>query len=241
MRILILGDSLPFPRPNKGQPLPVTWPALLREQYPECDIWLRATPRSCILDVLKEFAFFTDSLAEFDLIVVQTGIVDCAPRPYPRFVYKLIESFCGMPALRRIERFAHARLRWLYGRPWVSSREFAASIRELVETASERHPGIRSAFVPIASPSRTIVQTLPGVDRAAAEYNGTLARTVSDLKSLNAILLDPFAGVDPEVITIEDGHHLSRTGHVCIAAAIGRMITAAEHERPPHAHPSARA
>src|SRR6185312_5176013 len=102
-RILILGDSLPFPRPHKGQPVNVTWPALVKAQLPDADVWLRATPRSCILDVIKEFFFFTDSLPDFDFVVVQTGIVDCAPRPYSRWVYKFFETFLGMAKLRKIE------------------------------------------------------------------------------------------------------------------------------------------
>ena len=221
MRLLILGDSLSFPRPQKGQPLAATWPALLKAGRSDLDIWLRATPRSCILDVLKEFCFFTDSLPEFEVIIVQTGIVDCAPRPYPRWIYKLIETFLGMPALRRIERFAHQNLLWLYNRPWVGAQQFRQSIGQIVRTVHRGNPCTPVLFIPIASPSRTIVQNLPGIDRAAADYNEILRTELARLgPTYSCECLAPFTGVDPLQVTIEDGHHLSVTGHRLIADAI---------------------
>lgn len=225
MRILILGDSLPFPRPHKGQPVDVTWPSLLKAQFPAADIWLRATPRSCILDVIKELNFFTDSLPDFDAIIVQTGIVDCAPRPYPRWIYKLFETFFGMAKLRKIERFAHDHLLWLYGHSWVNDKSFAKIIRQIVATAHERNPALTTLFVPIAPPTRTIVQTLPGIDHSAAIYNGTIERETRVLgDTFRCRCVWPFAESDPFAITIEDGHHLSVVGHRLIADSLAAAI-----------------
>ena len=224
MRILILGDSLPFPRPHKGQPVDVTWPELIKAQMPDADVWLRATPRSCILDVIKEFFFFTDSLPDFDVMIVETGIVDCAPRPYPRWIYKFLETFLGMNGLRKIERFSHDHLLWLHGRPWVGQNSFAKAIRQLVETAHERNPAFTTLFVPIAPPTRTILQTLPGIDHAAAIYNGIIERETGALSErFRCQCVQPFSDSDPFEVTIEDGHHLSITGHRLIA---GALITA---------------
>jgi len=225
VRILILGDSLPFPRPHKGQPVDVTWPTLLKARFPGADLWLRASPRSCILDVIKELFFFTDSLPDFDAIIVQTGIVDCAPRPYPRWVYKSLETFLGMAKLRKIERFAHDHLLWLHGRPWVNERSFASSLRRIVETAHERNPRLVALFIPIAPPTRTIVQTLPGIDHAAAIYNQAMERETSGLAAeYSCQCLQPFADRDPLEITIEDGHHLSVTGHRLIAESLASAL-----------------
>lgn len=221
MRILILGDSLPFPRPHKGQPVDVTWPTLIKAQLPGADVWLRATPRSCILDVIKEFFFFTDSLPDFDVIIVQTGIVDCAPRPYSRWIYKFLETFLGMVRLRKIERFSHDHLLWLYGHPWVSQNAFAKAIRQMVETTHEKNPALTTLFVPIAPPTRTIVGTLPGIDHAAALYNKILEREMYALGGeFPCHCVQPFTNSDPFEITIEDGHHLSVTGHRLIAEAL---------------------
>ena len=244
MRILILGDSLPFPRPQKGQPVDVTWPALLKAQLPEADVWLRATPRSCILDVIKEFFFFTDSLPDFEVIVVQTGIVDCAPRPYPRWIYKLLETFLGMAKLRKIERFSHDHLLWLHGRPWVGQNSFAKAIRQLAETAHERNPALAPLFVPLAPPTRTSVQTLPDIDRAAAIYNKILERETRELsEKFPCHCVQPFSDSDPFEITIEDGHHLSVTGHRLIADALVTAIKTVKPsatDQPQPSNPSAR-
>jgi lysophospholipase L1-like esterase len=236
VRILILGDSLSFPRPHRGQPVATTWPTLLKAQLPAADIWLRAQPRSCILDVLKELSFFTDSLPDFDVVIVQTGIVDCAPRPYPRWLYKLIETFLGMAKLRRIERFAHEHLLWMYNRPWVGTREFVRAVQEIAATVRQRNPRARTVFIPIAAPSRTIVQSLPGIDHAAAAYNKILLREIAALGSAHSCqCVDPFAQADPFDVTIEDGHHLSVAGHRLIAEALARLLNPAiapEHPMP---------
>jgi lysophospholipase L1-like esterase len=225
VRILILGDSLPFPRPHKGQPVDVTWPSLIKARIPDADVWLRATPRSCILDVIKEYFFFTDSLPAFDVVIVQTGIVDCAPRPYSRWIYKFLETFLGMAKLRKIERFAHDHLLWLYGRPWVSQNAFVQGIRQIVETTHGKNPALTTLFVPIAPPTRTIVQTLTGIDHAAALYNRIIEREVSALKKeFLCDCVQPFSNRDPFEITIEDGHHLSVVGHRLIAEALVTTI-----------------
>jgi lysophospholipase L1-like esterase len=227
MRILILGDSLPFPRPLRGQPIAATWPAILKERLPHADIWLRANPRSCMLDVLRELDFFTDSLGAFDLIVVQAGIVDCAPRPYPRLLYKMLEAAVGMPRLRRIERFAHRRLLWAYGRPWVGPRAFGEAVARLADIAHRANPRSEVIFLSIAPPTRTIAADLRGIDRAAAAYNEVLRREVGRLRETRPCrFVDPFAETDPFRTTIEDGHHLSRLGHHLVADAIVSSIEA---------------
>jgi len=225
MRILILGDSLPFPRPNKGQALRATWPSLLKERLPQCETWLRAHTRFTIIDVLKELGFFTESLTEFDAIVVQTGIVDCAPRPYPHFIAKLIDVCVSMPTYRKIERFTHQRLLWLYRRPWVSESAFSAAAERLVQTAYQHNPTLRVFFIPVAPPTRTIVKSLPGIDTAAERYNAILTAKVKTLSpKFGCQCLTPFDSANSLDVTIDDGHHLSSLGHELIADAIAQAF-----------------
>jgi len=221
MRILILGDSLPFPRPTKGQPLGVTWPSLLKERLPQSETCLRAHPRFTITDVLKELGFFTESLVEFDAIIVQTGIVDCAPRPYPHLIAKLLDVCVSMPTFRRIERFTHQRLLWLYRQPWVSERAFADKAERLVQIAFQHNQRLKVLFIPIAPPNRTIATSLPGIAAAAKRYNGALKTKVETLSpKFGCHCLNPFNGANPIDVTIEDGHHLSARGHELIADAL---------------------
>jgi len=225
MRILILGDSLPFPRPAKGQPLRATWPSLLKERLPQSETWLRAHTRFTIIDVLKELGFFTESLTEFDAIIVQTGIVDCAPRPYPHFIARLIDVCVSMPTYRKIERFTHQRLLWLYRRPWVSEGAFSATAERLVQTAYEYNPTLKVLFIPIAPPNRTIVKSLPGIDSAAGRYNEALEAKVKTLSpKFGCQCLNPFYSANPLDVTIDDGHHLSSHGHELIADAIAQAL-----------------
>jgi len=222
MRILILGDSLSLPRPRNGQPLPTTWPILLKEQIPQVELWLRAHTRFTITDVLRELGFFTDSLTEFDALIVQSGIVDCAPRPYPQLVAKLLDAAVGMPTFRKIERFTHEHLLWCYRRAWVSPRAFACSIQNLVHIAHQHNPSLKVIFVPIAPPMRSIVRMLPGIDTAASRYNDILRTTAA---KLSCVTIDPFSCADPSSITIEDGHHLSCLGHRLVACALTAVFS----------------
>lgn len=221
MRILILGDSLPFPRPTRGQPLKLTWPSLLKDRLPQIDAYLRAHPRFTIIDVLKELGFFAESLADFDAVIVQVGIVDCAPRPYPHLIAKLIEVCVSMPTFRKIEGFTHRRLLWCYRRPWVEEAEFVSAAQHLVEMVFSCNPRLKVIFITVAPPSRTIVELLPGIELAAGRYNAALSKIINKLApTYGCRLLDPFTGADQLMFTIEDGHHLSGYGHKLIADSL---------------------
>lgn len=225
MRVLILGDSLPAPRPKRGQPLETTWPALLRERRPDLDVWQRARPRSCSIDVLAEFKLFTESLTRFDAIVVQTGIVDCVPRPYPRWFMKVFEVFANFEQVRAFDRAAHKNFLWAYGRPWVSQKAYEANLTRLVREAAAAHPELKVLFVPIAPPTRRLLTEFRGVDQTVARYNETL-RTLAAQHGDSVSTLDPFSRHDPLALTLDDGHHLTCLGHDSIATEILRLLPA---------------
>lgn len=224
-RILILGDSLPCPMPHRGQPLEVTWPALLRQRLPGLDVWHRARPRWCSFDVLAEFGLFTDSLVSFDAVIVQIGIVDCGPRPYPRWLFRLLELFTTYGQMRRLDGIAHRRFLWVYGRPWVTRGQFKANLESLVATAAARNPRLRVAFVPILPPTRRLVRLLPGIAASAARYNEVL-RELAREHPANAHAVEPYAAHDPHALTLEDGQHLTRLGHELIAAHLAAVLFA---------------
>jgi lysophospholipase L1-like esterase len=176
-------------------------------------------------DVLRELNFFTESLSDFDAMIVQCGIVDCVRRPYPYWTYKILETLLPMERFRKLERFAHRRLLWVYGRPWLNKHAYRAAVTNLLEIVDANAPRLPVYFVPIATPTRKSLKDLPGVDRAAVEYNRILDEVVQ-LRSAShpCAVLQPFSSVDPLSITIEDGHHLSVEGHRLIASAVANAL-----------------
>jgi lysophospholipase L1-like esterase len=214
-----LGDSLSAPRPAKGQPLEITWPGLLKTALPTADIWQRARPRSCSLDVLAEFKLFTESLTRFDAIVVQMGIVDCWPRPYPRWFIKVFEVFATFEQLRAFDRAAHKRFMWAYGRSWVSRVEFKANLQRLIADSIRLHPGIKVLLIPIVSPTRRMLDECRDVARSVADYNEAMREAGREFLP-GVQVIDPFAGHDPLELTLEDGHHLTALGHRLIAGKL---------------------
>jgi lysophospholipase L1-like esterase len=230
VRILILGDSLPAPRPKKGQPLEKTWPGLLKHALPAADIWQRARPRAGSLDVLAEFKLFTESLDRFDAIVVQTGIVDCVPRPYPLWFLKVIEVFATFEQLRALDRIAHKYCLWLYNRPWASKPRFRENVERLVRESLALNPALKIALVGIAPPTRRILERFQALQASVVAYNAILADLSTQYGS-RVTYVNPFEKQDPLEITIDDGHHLSTCGHELVANALFEMLV-------PHSTPS---
>jgi lysophospholipase L1-like esterase len=223
MRILVLGDSLPAPRPRHGLALEKTWPVLLREYAPETDVWQRARSRACSDDVLAEFRLFSDSLTRFDAMVIQTGIVDCAPRPYPRWFGQLVEIFATTEHHRAFERLAHRRLLWAYGRPWVSRIAFKGHLGSLLGEAAQSHPALRVLLIPIVAPTRRMLAGFPGIAAIVSSYNETLRELAQEHRA-TTVALDPYTRHDPLALTLDDGHHLTTVGHDLIAAEIAKVL-----------------
>lgn len=220
-RVLILGDSLACPQPRKGQPLEKTWPVLLGYALGGAEIFNRARPRHCLRDVAAELFFFTESLDRFRGVVIQSGIVDCTPRPYPRCLYRLLEILVPRARLRKFERFSHERLLWLYGRPWVSAANFTRLAEELVRTCSASQPGIPVLFVAIAPPTKALSALLPGIGRNVDTYNLALKTAVAALRpQFRCEVVDPYAGHPPEEVTIADGQHMTCESHVRLAGLL---------------------
>src|SRR5690348_17066455 len=92
-RALILGDSLGAPRPHRGQTLDVTWPVLLKKSFPQLDVWQRCRAGGMSNEVRKEYNLFSDSIDAFGLVVIQVGIGDCCPRPYPLFLEQFLLTY----------------------------------------------------------------------------------------------------------------------------------------------------
>ena len=230
MKVLILGDSVPFPHSN-GQRIEAAWPQLLlrglREQGHEVDCyWFRclagATVREILIEAQKLRSFMEGPLwrQEFDLAVCQIGAVDSCPRAYPRFMHGLLQnSPIGRSVLRWVSRH-YAFLCNLYGRTWTSEKRWRDYVRILAGTLQGYAQ--RTVFLEICAPGPGLVSKVPGIADKIAGYNRLLRETVAAAATPNrvTVTLAPCAAGPLAELLQADGTHLTERGHQLVAGAV---------------------
>lgn len=242
MRILVLGDSLAMPRPRQGQTLDDVWPMRLGERIPGAEVILRARNIATTFEVLQEFGWFSESLDCIDAIVLQVGIVDANPRPFPFLVQRFIAAFASRSVQRWINKHVY-RLKFLPWRPWTSERQFRERIEEILRVSMRSNPRIRIALLKIAPAGGHMVQIIKGSAESVARYNAIIDE-IGAAPEFRACLsiADPYSSSPLPVneIIIEDGHHLSKKGHelardAVASALLGGEAAAASPENSPAA------
>ena len=107
--ILVMGDSLPFGRPNYGICRDKTWPYLLGREL-DAHLCMRAHGASTSADVLSEavslnnYWFGSLKARRFNAAFVQVGIVDVSPRLLPKSLYPYASKVRGFSRLKRSRR-----------------------------------------------------------------------------------------------------------------------------------------
>ena len=220
LRSLIIGDSLPVPRPHRGQHMNSTWPMLMKKEFEEIDIWQRCRAGNMSNDVLKEFGMFSDSLDCFQSLIVQVGIGDCCPRPYPLTIHKFLLTYEFAKLLKFINSYYPPLLK-IRSKPWISPQEFESNIRFITDTTKKRNPSTSVVLIAVGPPCNDMVVKAPGVAEMAVQYNQIL-RSISESYSKDGgvSFIDPYVGLVPEPLFLADGHHLTVEGHQVVAKAM---------------------
>lgn len=218
MRALVIGDSLAIPRPKRGQHLSATWPALLKEKFPDIDVWQRCRPGVLCYEVLREFNLFTESLDAFDFLVIQVGIGDCCPRPYPHVVYRVLQALHWENVIKKINSWYPFLLRFR-AVPWFTPQKYFDHIDEIATVALQQNPHISVSLIAIGEPSRELLRKVPGIEKWVPRYNTQLER-IADKHGARVSFINPYAGTPLSEVFLEDGHHLTVKGHQLVAAAV---------------------
>lgn len=210
MRLLVLGDSLSFGRPNHDIGLEMTWPFLIEGQT------VRTTMRSRGGALIDDIKIEVDRLVSywgvqstlkrpFDAVIIQQGIVDCCPRPLPR---------CASNIIRRIplgsfnERAFIPRRFW---RPWTSLTDFQFKSSQI--SVEAQNLAARVYWLEIARPSHHLLSNCGDFSADVGSYNAVL-------NAGSGSFLPLWSGGDPSPHLLPDGHHLSPAGHQHVAATV---------------------
>jgi hypothetical protein len=235
LRVRLYGDSLALPRPNYVKSgdryiagLSSWW--LGQEGVRRIDLCDHAKGSSTVADLYQWFQHDNGYYDESgDVLIIQCGIVDCAPRPVPRWLRRRIPKLPAVLRKPTIQFLHNNRARILAatgGWQQLNAAEFRLFYGRWLAEAVNNFS--RIYVINIAPTNQATEVRSPGFTRSIAEYNAIISDVLASLKRDNVFLIDVNAliGKDSEnidnFIVSEDGHHLTALSHQLITEAITR-------------------
>lgn len=194
-RILILTDSLGLPR---TEPQLVkyeeTYISLLRKDG--YDVVNLSIGGGLISDLVWQYGYYLPFSP--DIVLVQSGIVDCAPRALRR---------CELGILRKLNLIKFLNKKLLYFLRKYRSITYTSKklYKSQLEFLLSKFPNSKFIFLGILKPIEEYEKIVPGIRKNIIEYNNIL----KNLQSTTYIdmMTFPSDGIQP------DCHHLNVKGH----------------------------
>lgn len=243
LSIHVYGDSLSLPRAVERMHAADTYPELVRRALeaarPDSRVELHNRSRGGA-PIGDLYRLFSEDEAYFEagpdaLLVIQCGVVDCAPRPVsPR----LRAGIGRLPVPLRwlVVKCLHflrpflltAGLRWSATEP----EPFEATLTRWLLRANKRFGTIY--VINIAPTVPAIEAHSPGLAQSIVSYNASIARCIAAIPPRTVRLIDVHQAISQEPGGIEryinprDGHHITADGHrfyakLIVKAATGRL------------------
>lgn len=207
-KILLITDSVAFPRAEpEFVAYEATYIAQLKIAFPECDFIHQGRGGATIGDLLSHTAYFHQSLRA-DLVFMQSGIVDCAPRALTLVEKRIIAR---LPLLRglclKLVKRHSAFLRRKRQLTYTSVDAFATGVRQFEALFPKVY------WIGILPASEHYEAKAGGIQRNVAIFNAVLQqhRYVDT------------SGFGPSTI-MSDHHHLNAAGHSKMFAAIAAVL-----------------
>lgn len=206
--VLILTDSLAFPR---REPEVVsyeqTWVALLKRRFPGIDFVHCGRGGATIEDLFKHSAYYHGTMKPA-LVLVQSGIVDCAPRALSVIEQQVLQRLpiIGSMLLALVRKNAALLRRWR-GMSYTSLASYEAWVQAF------EHLYANVQWIGILPADAEYESRVQGIAAAVERYNGVLRRR-------NYISTTDFSSRD----IMSDHHHLNADGHRRLAARLADTV-----------------
>jgi len=218
-KIVVLTDSLGLARKApQSVLLEETWPYLLKSALGTSEWYQFSMGGATSTDLLEQGQYWLHGQRPVDWLIVQAGIVDCAPRAFTKRerVLQQIFSLLTRP-FPRFRKFAFEQIRRSRQVSYVDAKSFRDNVKQLKNLAAEQQA--RLFWIPVLG-ANFYSEILPGVDKKISMTN----------EILQAELGDSFIGVQLGAgCFMSDGHHLVVEGHRILADRIFNYITAGQN------------
>lgn len=213
-KVMAITDSLGMPRP--GIKYTDTWIFKLSQSLPQIHLIDRSkrgttTNRLSSKDALE----FYDP----DCVIVQLGIVDCAPRysnKYERKMFDIVPDYISKPYMNvmKLLRERHPK------RSYVDVSNFHSNIQTYSHKCNEN--GTAVFLIRIAPPTEIFKNSSKYICESIQQYNMVI-QNLSE-KFDNVSLVDPYERTDDINKIMIDHEHPNVEGHNIIAEAIAESL-----------------
>ncbi len=196
MTILFLTDSLSLPRDGKIEKVKYedTYPFLLKKKFAEHDFIFLGIGGATITDLHRQSSYYKG--VNPDLVFIQCGIVDCAPRPFRKLETKIINKLKLRFLFKPVVKYLVKHRNYKYTKPNTFNTLLSKMKNDFFFNAKVYGIGILPA-------SEQYEQKLKGITKSIKTYNLIIAD--------NLIYID---NIDfPEDGVLSDFHHLNKKGH----------------------------
>lgn len=207
-KILFITDSLAFPRREPELVMyEDTYIALLKAEFPQCDFIHHGRGGATLVDLFKHSTYYHETLKP-DLVFMQSGVVDCAPRALTVIEQQVISRLplVSRPLTALIKRYSH----------------LLRKTRKMTYTSLE-------TFAEYVTKFETIFQNVYWIDilPVLAQYESKVEGMRRNTEIYSAILRGHkyvgTAGFQAGDI-MTDFHHLSCEGHQKMSALLSQVI-----------------
>ena len=222
--IRIYGDSVSLPRVNHSLPLLETYPELLlkhcRTKHPETSLVNRAEAGKTIVDhathCRDDNQWF--GAGSNDILVIQCGVVDCAPRPLPPRLRRRLErkpAWIRKPVVSYLHRNRPLLLRLGFSFQKVGPSLFQKTLEGWLEVSGGHFKHVAVLTIPPVSDKAE--SHSPGWRNNIETYNLLIDKTVAAFPEMK--LIDIFGLLQAQrenldhFLDPDDGHHLNSAGH----------------------------
>jgi len=206
MRILFLTDSLSLPRVNEEEIVLYenTYLYKLREEFKNHLIVDSAIGGATIKDLYAQ-VFYYKSFKP-DMVILHSGIVDCAPRAYKNVERKILRKLKLINKVKSLTRFLRKHRGYTLTKP-NKFNYYLSLIGESFKSAPLYSLGILNA-------SDDYEIKVPGIKENIKKYNSILEKHTKYINNTD-ISSDEIMG---------DFHHLNKNGHDLIYLKLSNII-----------------
>lgn len=209
-KILVLTDSLGLPRDvPEFCSYESTWPVYLKSK-PKAEVHQVSIGGGTSADILRQLSYH--QLYNPDIVIIQVGIVDCAPRFMTKFELTVVRKIplLGTYLIKVMNRKLVRKIRNItYVKP--------AIFKENLEKIKNFLPKSKFIIIGIIPANNDYEKILPGIGLKIDQYNEILSHIGGDFITLKDLPADSI---------MSDHIHLKEKGHKYIFDILKEKINA---------------